>query len=104
MLSVHPNLPMSSFAAVLAEPYAGKYRESCWISFRETRNRRQRGPDLSPGAGIAARDYGTDLGGSPRAMRASLLSVHCLADLAERNRRHWHGIRHTHLRRYANGR
>jgi hypothetical protein len=37
-------------------------------------------------------------------MRASLLSVHYLADLAERNRRHWHGIRHTHLRRYANGR
>jgi hypothetical protein len=37
-------------------------------------------------------------------MRASLLSVHYLADLAERSRRHWHGIRRTHLRRYADGR
>jgi len=37
-------------------------------------------------------------------MRAGLLSAHYSADLAEPNRRHWHGIRHAHLRRYANGR
>ena len=37
-------------------------------------------------------------------MRVGLLSVHYLADLAERNRRHWHGIRHTRIRRYTNGR
>jgi Phage integrase family len=29
-------MPMSGFAAVLAEPYAGKYRESCWITFGKT--------------------------------------------------------------------
>jgi hypothetical protein len=96
-------MPMSGFAAVPAEPYAGKYRESCWITFGR-RNRRQRGPGSSPGAGVAARDCGTDLGGSPRALRVGLLSARYLADLAERSRRHWHGIRHTRIRRYANGR
>jgi len=76
------------------------YCERPWITFGR-RDRQQRGPGSSPGAGVAVRPSGTGLGGSPRAMWVNLLGVHYPTDFARRGRSHdhGHGFGRTRVRR-----
>src|SRR5580692_3829474 len=69
-----PAAEQADAAAVLAGPDAGKYRESCWSKLREHAADGSADRTHHLVRGIAARDYGTDPGGSPRATRVSLLS------------------------------